>query len=143
DELVAGGRAVDVGRLHEREGSLDCDDPINIQYTSGTTGNPKGATLTHHNILNNAASIAEVLGYSEADRVCVPVPLYHCFGMGLGNLGCVASGATMVYPAESCTPDPPLAAIASEGCTSISAVPTMLLALLGSLRFPHRHLPRP
>src|SRR4029079_332593 len=106
DELVDGGRAVDAARLREREGPLDCDDPINIQYTSGTTGNPKGATLTHHNVLNNAASMAEVLGYSEADRVCIPVPLYHCFGMGLGNLGSVASGATMVYPAESFSADP-------------------------------------
>ena len=82
-----------------REASLDCDDPINIQYTSGTTGNPKGATLTHHNILNNGRLIAETLGYTAADRVCIPVPLYHCFGMGVGNLGCVTSGSTMVYPA--------------------------------------------
>jgi fatty-acyl-CoA synthase len=136
DSLVDGGRAVDVGRLHEREGSLDCDDPINIQYTSGTTGNPKGATLTHHNILNNAASIADVLGYSEADRVCIPVPLYHCFGMGIGTLGCVASGATMVYPAESFTPDPTLDAIAEERCTSIYGVPTMFIAMLESPHFP-------
>jgi fatty-acyl-CoA synthase len=136
DSLVDGGRAVDVGRLHEREGSLDCDDPINIQYTSGTTGNPKGATLTHHNILNNAASIADVLGYSEADRVCIPVPLYHCFGMGIGTLGCVASGATMVYPAEAFTPDPTLDAIAEERCTSIYGVPTMFIAMLESPHFP-------
>ena len=101
DELLAAGRGVDLARLSEREAGLDPDDPINIQYTSGTTGNPKGATLTHHNVLNNARSVAEVLGYTEADRVCIPVPLYHCFGMGLGTLGCVASGATMVYPAES------------------------------------------
>jgi fatty-acyl-CoA synthase len=135
DSLVHGGRAVDVGRLLEREASLDCDDPINIQYTSGTTGSPKGATLTHHNILNNAASIAEVLGYSEADRVCIPVPLYHCFGMGIGNLGCVASGATMVYPAESFTPDLTLDAIAEERCTSIYGVPTMFIAMLESSHF--------
>src|SRR5438552_10005421 len=135
DSLVAEGRAVDVARLHEREGKLGCDDPINIQYTSGTTGNPKGATLTHHNILNNGASIAEVLGYSEADRVCIPVPLYHCFGMGIGNLGCVASGATMVYPAESFAADPTLDAIAEERCTSIYGVPTMFIGMLESPRF--------
>ena len=84
--------------LREREAELDPDDPINIQYTSGTTGNPKGATLTHHNILNNARSIAAGARLHRADRVCIPVPLYHCFGMGLGTLGCVASGAAMVYP---------------------------------------------
>ena len=114
---------------------LDPDDPINIQYTSGTTGNPKGATLTHHNILNNARSVAEVLGYTEADRVCIPVPLYHCFGMGLGTLGCVVSGATMVYPAESFAADPTLDAIAEEHCTSIYGVPTMFIAMLESPRF--------
>ena len=105
EELVAGVLAGDPARLAARGASLDADDPINIQYTSGTTGNPKGATLTHHNILNNARSIAELLGYTEADRVCIPVPLYHCFGMGIGSLGCVASGATMVYPAPSFEPD--------------------------------------
>ncbi len=135
DSLVDGGRSVGVTRLHEREAALDCDDPINIQYTSGTTGNPKGATLTHHNILNNAASIADVLGYSDADRVCIPVPLYHCFGMGIGNLGCVSSGATMVYPAESFAPDPTLDAIAEERCTSIYGVPTMFIAMLESPHF--------
>jgi fatty-acyl-CoA synthase len=135
DELASAGRDVDPGRLAEREAGLDPDDPINIQYTSGTTGNPKGATLTHHNILNNARSIAEVLGYTEADRVCIPVPLYHCFGMGLGTLGCVASGATMVYPAESFAADPTLDAIAEERCTSIYGVPTMFIAMLESARF--------
>ena len=129
------GRDVDRARLAEREAQLDPDDPINIQYTSGTTGNPKGATLTHHNILNNARSVAEVLGYTEADRVCIPVPLYHCFGMGLGTLGCVASGATMVYPAESFAADPTLDAIAEERCTSIYGVPTMFIAMLESPRF--------
>ena len=101
DELVAAGAHGDAEALRERESSLHCDDPINIQYTSGTTGNPKGATLTHHNILNNARSIAETLGYTSDDRVCIPVPLYHCFGMGIGNLGCLAAGATMVYPAPA------------------------------------------
>jgi len=135
DELVSAGRDVDLARLAEREAGLEPDDPINIQFTSGTTGNPKGATLTHHNILNNARSVAEVLGYTEADRVCIPVPLYHCFGMGLGTLGCIASGATMVYPAESFAPDPTLDAIAEEGCTSIYGVPTMFIAMLESPRF--------
>jgi fatty-acyl-CoA synthase len=135
DELVSAGRDVDLGRLAEREAELDPDDPINIQYTSGTTGNPKGATLTHHNILNNARSVAEVLGYAQTDRVCIPVPLYHCFGMGLGTLGCVASGAAMVYPAESFAADATLDAIAEERCTSIYGVPTMFIAMLESPRF--------
>jgi fatty-acyl-CoA synthase len=135
DELNSAGREVDLVRLAEREAGLDPDDPINIQYTSGTTGNPKGATLTHHNILNNARSVAGVLGYTEADRVCIPVPLYHCFGMGLGTLGCVASGATMVYPAESFAADSTLDAIAEERCTSIYGVPTMFIAMLESPRF--------
>ncbi len=135
DELISAGGDVDLGRLVEREAGLDPDDPINIQYTSGTTGNPKGATLTHHNILNNARSVAEVLGYTEADRVCIPVPLYHCFGMGLGTLGCVASGAAMIYPAESFAADPTLDAIAEERCTSIYGVPTMFIAMLESPRF--------
>ena len=135
DALVDGGRSVDVAALRAREETLDCDDPINIQYTSGTTGLPKGATLTHHGVLNNGASIADGLGYTEADRVCIPVPLYHCFGMGIGNLGCVASGATMVYPAESFAPDPTLDAIAEERCTSIYGVPTMFIAMLESPRF--------
>jgi fatty-acyl-CoA synthase len=135
DELVAAGRGVDPGRLADRQAGLDADDPINIQYTSGTTGNPKGATLTHHNVLNNARSIAELLGYTEADRVCIPVPLYHCFGMGIGSLGCLASGATMVYPAESFESDATLDAIAEERCTSVYGVPTMFIAMLESPRF--------
>ena len=115
---------------------LDTDDPINIQYTSGTTGNPKGATLTHHNILNNAQSIGRhARATRDADRVCIPVPLYHCFGMGIGNLGCVASGATMVYPAESFEPLATLEAIAEERCTSIYGVPTMFIAMLEHPRF--------
>jgi fatty-acyl-CoA synthase len=134
-ELLAAGTDIDGDRLAETEEQLDTDDPINIQYTSGTTGNPKGATLSHHNILNNARTIAEILGYSEADKVCIPVPLYHCFGMGIGTLGCVASGATMVYPAESFAPEPTLDAIAQERCTSIYGVPTMFIAMLSSPRF--------
>jgi fatty-acyl-CoA synthase len=113
---------------------LDFDDPINIQYTSGTTGFPKGATLTHHNILNNAHFVAQLLGYTEQDRVCVPVPLYHCFGMVLGNLACTASGAAMVYPAETFDPEATLGACASERCTSLYGVPTMFIA---ELEHPH------
>ena len=134
-DLVGLGAADRLDALRQREASLDCDDPINIQYTSGTTGNPKGATLTHHNILNNARLIAETLGYTAEDRVCIPVPLYHCFGMGLGNLGCVASGSTMVYPAPSFEPLATLQAIAEEGCTSIYGVPTMFIAQLEHPQF--------
>jgi fatty-acyl-CoA synthase len=114
---------------------LDCDDPINIQYTSGTTGFPKGATLTHHNILNNGQLLAELLGYSEHDRVCVPVPLYHCFGMVIGNLACTSSGAAIVYPAGTFDPESTLAACAAERCTSLYGVPTMFIAELGHPRF--------
>ncbi len=134
-ELLAAAGGVAIDALEARSAVLSADDPINIQYTSGTTGNPKGATLTHHNILNNARSIAGVLGYGPDDRVCIPVPLYHCFGMGIGNLGCVASGATMVYPGEAFTADATLSAIAEERCTSIYGVPTMFIAMLESPAF--------
>jgi fatty-acyl-CoA synthase len=110
---------------------LDFDDPINIQYTSGTTGFPKGATLTHHNILNNAHFVTGLLQYTEADRVCVPVPLYHCFGMVMGNLGATNYGACMVYPAETFDPEATLRACAEERCTSVFGVPTMFIAQLG------------
>src|SRR5207253_4854533 len=98
DELLAGGDTVDDGALRAREATLTFDDPINIQYTSGTTGFPKGATLTHHNILNNGFFVAELQGWTEADRVCLPVPFYHCFGMVMGNLGAVTHGACTVIP---------------------------------------------
>jgi fatty-acyl-CoA synthase len=135
DAFVAGATDIDPNRLTAREAELDADDPINIQYTSGTTGNPKGATLTHHNILNNARSVGRILGYTPADRVCIPVPLYHCFGMGIGNLGCVTAGAAMIYPADSFDPLACLEAIAAERCTSIYGVPTMFIALLEHPRF--------
>ncbi|MEY2399093.1 MAG: fatty-acyl-CoA synthase [Actinomycetota bacterium] len=129
-DLVALARDVADEQLAEREAVLDTHDPINIQFTSGTTGNPKGATLTHHNVVNNGAAIASVLGYSTADRVCIPVPLYHCFGMGIGNLGCVTTGATMVYPGESFEAVATLRTIVEEGITSIYGVPTMFIAML-------------
>ncbi len=121
--------------LHEVEASLQFDDPINIQYTSGTTGFPKGATLTHHNILNNGFFIGETLKYSEHDRVCIPVPFYHCFGMVLGNLACTTHGATMVIPAEAFDPVLTMATVQKERCTSLYGVPTMFIAELEHQRF--------
>jgi len=116
--------------LAERESHNQFDDPINIQYTSGTTGAPKGATLSHHNILNNAYFIAQVLKYTERDRVCIPVPFYHCFGMVIGNLACTATGATMVVPGEAFDAGDTLACIQEEKCTSLYGVPTMFIAQL-------------
>jgi len=133
-DLLEAGRDVNRDQLVTRESQLEPDDPINIQYTSGTTGNPKGATLSHHNILTNGASVAEVLDYTEGDRVCVPVPMYHCFGTVAGTMACVASGAAMVYPAESFEPDATLTAVAEERCSSIYGVPTMFIAMLESPR---------
>jgi fatty-acyl-CoA synthase len=121
---------LDPDRLRSRMQELDFDDPINIQYTSGTTGFPKGATLTHHNILNNAYFVAGLLEYTEADRVCIPVPLYHCFGMVMGNLGATNYGACIVYPAEAFDPEATLRACAEERCTSLFGVPTMFIAQL-------------
>ena len=134
DELSSGASATDKVRALARE--LDFDDPINIQYTSGTTGFPKGATLSHHNILNNGHLVARLLGYTEEDRVCIPVPLYHCFGMVLGNLACTTSGACIVYPAEVFDPEATLRACAEERCTSLYGVPTMFIAELGHPSFP-------
>jgi fatty-acyl-CoA synthase len=130
DRLVQSGQAVKLDDLEKRESELQCDDPINIQYTSGTTGSPKGATLTHHNILNNGYFIGLALGYTERDRVCIPVPLYHCFGMVLGNLACTATGACMVYPSECFQASAVLETIGAERCTSLYGVPTMFLAVL-------------
>jgi fatty-acyl-CoA synthase len=122
-------------RLQAAMRELDFDDPINIQYTSGTTGFPKGATLSHHNILNNAHFLATLLAYTERDRVCIPVPLYHCFGMVIGNLGATTRGACMVYPAETFEPGATLTACAEERCTSLYGVPTMFIAELGHPEF--------
>ena len=114
-----------------RMAALSFDDPINIQYTSGTTGFPKGATLTHHNILNNGFFVTELLGIGEDDLTCLPVPLYHCFGMVMGNLGTFAQGGCVVIPAPSFEPLATLQAVAAEGVTSLYGVPTMFIAMLG------------
>jgi fatty-acyl-CoA synthase len=124
-------QGVDAPALAARAATLDPHDPINIQYTSGTTGHPKGATLTHHNILNNAYLVGQTCGYSAADRICVPVPLYHTFGMVIGNLGSMAHGACVVYPSPVFDPAATLAAVAEERCTSLYGVPTMFIAELG------------
>ncbi|MGH3833284.1 MAG: AMP-binding protein [Pseudonocardiaceae bacterium] len=116
--------------LADARASLSPDDPINIQYTSGTTGFPKGATLSHHNILNNGYFVGELCGYTEVDRICLPVPLYHCFGMVMGNLAATSHGACLVYPAPSFEPAATLAALARERCTSLYGVPTMFIAML-------------
>lgn len=116
--------------LHAAGSSLDCDDPINIQFTSGTTGAPKGATLSHHNIVNNGRFIGDILSYTEHDRVCVPVPLYHCFGMVGGNLASINSGCTIVYPDEAFDPWSTLQAVHNEKITSMYGVPTMFVAML-------------
>jgi fatty-acyl-CoA synthase len=138
DEDVPG--TVRFGALYDRGGNrerhrlaalaadLQFDDPVNIQFTSGTTGFPKGATLTHHNILNNGFFLGEGMRLSERDRVCIPVPLYHCFGMVIGNLGCLTHGATMVYPGEGFDPLATLEAVEAERCTALYGVPTMFIA---------------
>jgi fatty-acyl-CoA synthase len=136
DELVAGGEQVPAEALAERAATLSFDDPINIQYTSGTTGFPKGATLSHHNILNNGLFVGELCGYTEQDRVCVPVPFYHCFGMVMGNLGALTHGSCVVIPAPSFEPVATLAAVADERCTSLYGVPTMFIAELAEEGFP-------
>ncbi len=129
-ELVAGGSSVSDDELEARTAELRADDPINIQYTSGTTGFPKGATLSHRNILNNGFFIGEACGYTEADRVCIPVPFYHCFGMVLGNLACTTHGATMVIPSAGFKPKAVLETCQAERCTSLYGVPTMFIAEL-------------
>src|ERR1039457_1127552 len=134
-ELLDAAAGIGVEQVEAHERRCDSDDPINIQFTSGTTGSPKGATLTHHNVVNNSAILGRQLGYTESDAVCIPVPLYHCFGMGIGNLGCLSTGATIVYPAEAFDPVATLEAITEERCTSIYGVPTMFIAMLGHPRF--------
>ncbi len=128
--LIEAGKRITTGEIDEIESSLQFDDPINIQYTSGTTGFPKGATLTHHNILNNGYFIGERLHYNENDRVCIPVPFYHCFGMVLGNLACITHGAAMIIPGEAFDAETVLKTIEEEKCTSLYGVPLMFIAEL-------------
>ena len=135
DALLARAADVEAGTLAAREAALSPSDPINIQYTSGTTGAPKGATLSHRNILNNGYLVGAACGYGPEDRVCIPVPFYHCFGMVMGNLGAVAHGACMVIPSAAFEPEATLAAIAEERCTSLYGVPTMFIAELGHPSF--------
>jgi fatty-acyl-CoA synthase len=128
EALLEAGRGADRQALDRIE--LDIDDPINIQYTSGTTGFPKGATLSHHNILNNGFFVGELCHYTEADRICIPVPFYHCFGMVMGNLAATSHGACMVIPAPAFDPAATLQAVQDERCTSLYGVPTMFIAEL-------------
>jgi fatty-acyl-CoA synthase len=130
NKLLKASANISDQELAEREASLQFDDPVNIQYTSGTTGLPKGATLSHHNILNNGFFIGERMFYSERDRVCIPVPFYHCFGMVLGNMACTSHGACMVIVGESFEAEAVMRAISVERCTSLLGVPTMFIAQL-------------
>jgi len=131
DELWAGAEQVSIDEVRARSAGLLPDDPINIQYTSGTTGFPKGATLSHRNILNNGYFVGMRQGFTAADRLCIPVPFYHCFGMVMGNLGCVAHGATMVIPGDAFDARAVLEAVEAERCTALYGVPTMFIAELG------------
>ncbi|MGK5552974.1 AMP-binding protein [Actinomadura kijaniata] len=140
DALLEAGRAGDPGRLAGIGATLTADDPINIQYTSGTTGFPKGATLSHHNILNNGFFVGEGCGYDQEDRICVPVPFYHCFGMVMGNLAATSHGACVVIPAPAFDPRATLEAVAAERCTSLYGVPTMFIAELNDPSFAEHDL---
>ena len=135
EDVSAMGGDKERARMAEIGARLQFDDPINIQFTSGTTGLPKGATLTHHNILNNGFFIGETMHYTEADKVCLPVPLYHCFGMVIGNLACITHGSTIVLPGEGFDPLATLKAVAEERCTSLYGVPTMFIAELDHPEF--------
>ncbi|WOF16464.1 AMP-binding protein [Methanoplanus sp. FWC-SCC4] len=130
DEFISKGKNISREELKEREESLSFDDPINIQYTSGTTGYPKGVVLTHHSVVNNGFTIGEGMKFTEKDRLCIPVPFYHCFGMVLSNLASVTHGSTMVLPAPAFDPEAVLKAIDNEKCTAVHGVPTMFIAEL-------------
>jgi len=134
-EVIAGAASVPESKMAEMRESLDTDDPINIQFTSGTTGHPKAVVLTHHNILNNAYFSARAMHFGETDRLCVPVPFYHCFGMVLANLLCLSVGACLVIPAEHFDAPAVLHAIEAERCTAVHGVPTMFIAELEHPRF--------
>lgn len=129
------GSDADLQQLDAIASQLSPDDAINIQFTSGTTGNPKGATLTHRNILNNGNVVGNGMQLSEKDRVCIPVPLYHCFGMVMGNLACITHGSAAIFPAESFEPQSTLAAVEQESCTALHGVPTMFITLLDEPKF--------
>jgi fatty-acyl-CoA synthase len=129
-DVSARGRGVDVAELDAITATLTPGDPINIQFTSGTTGAPKGATLTHSNIVNNGHFVTAAMNFSAADRLCIPVPFYHCFGMVMGSLGCVSKGAAMVFPSEGFDPAATLKAVSSEKCTALYGVPTMFVGML-------------
>jgi fatty-acyl-CoA synthase len=135
DEILETGRSGTEKRLQQRESELRFDDPINIQYTSGTTGFPKGAVLSHHNIVNNSRFIARSMHVTYKDKICIPVPFYHCFGMVIGNMVCVNTGATMVIPSEYFDPLTTLQTVAEEGCTILYGVPTMFAAELAHPQF--------
>jgi fatty-acyl-CoA synthase len=135
EAVLAAGDAITPGALAERQGALEFDDVINIQYTSGTTGTPKGAMLTHHSILNNGFWVGQRMRFTHRDRLCIPVPFYHCFGMVLANLACVTHGATMVLPAPHFSPIHTLEAVAAERCTALHGVPTMFVAELNHPQF--------
>src|ERR1700723_778452 len=135
DEVASPATANERAELMAFEATLQFDDPINIQFTSGTTGAPKGATLTHHNILNNGYFIGEAMRLTSADRLCIPVPYYHCFGMVLGNLACVTHGACMVSPSEGFESLAVLEPVEAERCTGLHGVPTMFIAILGHPEF--------
>lgn len=128
--LEQGGQSVNLAQLNAITASLDTHEAINVQFTSGTTGQPKGATLTHHNIVNNGRYIAQAMRFSERDSLCIPVPLYHCFGMVLAVLACVAEGAAMIFPSEAFDPTATLRAVSEERCTALHGVPTMFIAQL-------------
>ena len=135
EDVARLGGGAERARLAELDATLQFDDPINIQFTSGTTGSPKGATLTHHNVLNNGFFIGEGMRLTAEDRLCIPVPLYHCFGMVLGNLAAITHGACMVYPGEGFDPLAVLETVAAERCTGLHGVPTMFIAEMEHERF--------
>ncbi len=139
-ELLMLGDNISAEQLGERQRAQEFDDPINIQYTSGTTGYPKGATLSHHNILNNGYFVAEIMDFTDQDRLVIPVPLYHCFGMVMGNLGCMTHGATMIYPNDGFDAKTVLDAVQTERATALYGVPTMFIAELNHPDFAHYDL---
>jgi fatty-acyl-CoA synthase len=140
DDIIALADNESVENLRDGAAGLNFDDPINIQFTSGTTGTPKAATLTHHNIVNNAHISAELMRFSERDRLCIPLPMYHCFGMVLGTLLCATHGAAIVFPSASFDPAAALDAIGSEHCTAVHGVPTMFIAMLDDPNFEQHDL---